>query len=250
MNTLKFPIFGIVFFRLFVIFLLGGLLLMMFPSKVFGCSCAQPSLSEEIEGASVVFVGEAVAESRSESTTSGSVTYTFDVKRSWKGNVGETIDIYTPDLGICSRYMFSLGYTYLVIANGDWYPLPSVSACSFNTVGVTWPADAERIADLIGEGIHLPTSPTPVPTATPIPPTTTPTSTVTPIPATATPSVTPIPPTATVTPTATSTPAPDTSENEAIWGCRQSPGSADLPIVGLMVGIAWFGLRKRRPDGR
>ena len=44
--------------------------------------------------------------------------------------------------------------------------------------------------------------------------------------------------------------APGASENEAVWGCRQSPGSADLPIVGLMVGIAWFGLRKRRPDGR
>ena len=49
---------------------------------------------------------------------------------------------------------------------------------------------------------------------------------------------------------ATPTVTPEASENEAIWGCRQSPGSADLPIVGLMVGIAWFGLRKRRPDGR
>ena len=242
-------IFDTVFLRMTLIVLLSASPFFAYPIQTNACSCAEISFAEETELASVVFVGEAISADPSEITTSGSVTYTFDVELFWKGNVGETIDIYTPDAGFCGRYDFALGYSYLVVAHSVRSDVPSVHACSFNTVHVTWPTDAEWLTDLLGEG-QSPKSATPLPTATPIPPTTTPTPTVTPIPSTPTPTVTPIPPTATATPTATSTPAPEASGNEAIWGCRQSPGSADLPIVGLMVGIAWFGLRKRRPNGR
>ena len=48
----------------------------------------------------------------------------------------------------------------------------------------------------------------------------------------------------------TTTPTPDVSEYQTGGGCGLSPHTTDLSVVGLMVGIAWLGLRKQRSDTR
>ena len=202
MNIFKVSIFKMVFLRLLLILLLVGVLPFVQPIETFACSCLPPlSPPEALEESAAVFVGEVVSISdfeHNDGSSSGDVAVKFSVTTVWKGPVGNTIQIRTPDHGPACGYGFSVGIQYLVYAyayGGDQF---RTSICSR-----TRPLSSATETDLLelGEGRNL-------------------------------------------------TPAPEASENEAIWGCRQSPGSADLPIVGLMVGIAWFGLRKRRPDGR
>ena len=250
MNTVKLSNFGIVFLRLLLILLLVGLLSFVQPAETLACSCLQPgSPSEALEESTAVFVGEVVSISHTERSDGSYTGYTFvefNVTTVWKGSVGKTIQIGTADSGPACGYGFSVGLQYLVYS---YYGLHT-GICSRTSEL----SEAEIDLAELGEGRNPTTA---IPTVMLVLPTATAAPSVTPIPptATATPSVTPIPPTGTATPTVTPipptpTPTPEASENEAVWGCRQSPGSADLPIVGLMVGIAWFGLRKRRPDGR
>ena len=238
MNTFKLSNFGAVFLRLLLMFLLGGLLLMAHPSKASACSCHWPGPFplEFLGDSAVVFLGEVVSISpverlvlirdnsgKGNHTTFVTVDYDveFDVETVWKGRVGETIHIMTAGHEISCGYRFSAGQ--YVVYSGDGL---RTGLCS----GTTELSEAEWILAELGEG-RAPESATASPTKIPVLPT-----------ATLIPATTPVPP--------IGTPTPEASENETGGGCSQSPGSADLPIVGLMVGIAWFGLRKRRPDGR
>lgn len=205
MTTLRMSSFGIIFLRLFAIFLLGGFLPMMIPGKVSACMCDYPrSPTEELKASSAVFTGEVVSRGYAERDDGYADDFVaeFNVSTVWKGSVGTTIQVATASDGAACGFYFQVGGQYLVYASND-YPPYDLSTSLCNRTRPLFEA-ADDLAEL-GEG-QSPTS---------------------------------IPPSA--------IPTPEEPENRPI-GCETGSGAADLSVIGLMLGLSWLGLRRRRVD--
>ena len=120
MNIFMVSNFRMVFLRLFVIFLLGGLFLMMHPSKVSACTCSvtYDSPSEGLEASDAVFAGRVVSLSNTDRDGfySGAPTAAeFYVSTVWKGPVEPTIIVMTSSHETTCGYEFHLGYEYILL---------------------------------------------------------------------------------------------------------------------------------------
>ena len=261
--------------RLVLIASLIGLWAMINPEPSYACSCAERSSpSEALERADAVFMGRAVSVSyvekvRGEQTYIDSVITKFNVTAVWKGPISETT--YIDHGGPCGT-SFDVGEEYIVYAyNFGRRDGLSTGLCSRTT---RLSRAIEDLAEL-GEGASplqaaatatpapTTTTPTPEPTATPAPQ---PASTPTPQPADTPvprPTNTPTPqPTATPTPQPTNTPTPEAATGpaprptppptpeamETSGGCSRSQNALDISAVGVLAGLAWFGVRKRRSN--
>ncbi len=258
--------------RLVLIASFIGLWAMMNPELSYACSCgAISSPSEALAGADAVFMGRAVSVSyvervQGEQTYVESVITKFNVTTVWKGPISETAYINTG--GPCGTG-FDAGEEYIVYAyNSGRRAGLATGLCTRTTLlsramadlaelgEGTRPLQAAATATPQSAGVPAPQpaeSPTPQPTGTSVPQ---PADTPAPDPtATPTPQATdaPIPqPTDTPTPRATDTPAPrpppaPTPETaETGGGCSRSPDTLDVSAVGLLAGLAWSGLGRRR----
>lgn len=257
--------------RLLLMSLMAGLWLLAQPGLGHAHSCEESGTpSEELQGADAVFLGRAVAVTYvekviGEETYIDSVVTRFKVTTVWKGPMSDTIYINS---GGSYGIGFTQGEEYIV------YAYHSGRRAGLSTGLCTRTTQLSRaMHDLAGLGVgaRLPQAaptptpdPTVVPTATPAPqPTATPAPqpTATPAPQ---PTATPAPqPTATsAPPQPTDTPAPRAATSpvpratpppapgpaEAAGGCSRSQHALDISTVGVLAGLAWFGLRKRRSD--
>ena len=224
---------GSIAMRLVLIVPLIGLWLMAHPEQSYACSCAQPSSpSEALEGADAVFMGRAVSVSKVEEvygdrTYVDSVVTEFNVSTVWKGPLNQTIYINSGADGASCGLAFTEGVEYIVYAYHSGRRGGLGTGLCTRTTGLS--GAMEDLAGL-GQG----TAPVQVPSAS------TPQATHTPMPR----------PTATPAPQATDSPVPPPPTTpdmtETGGGCRLSPNTVDLSAVGLLAGLAWFGLRKRR----
>lgn len=256
--------------RLVLIASLIGLWAMMNPELSYACSCGEiGSPSEALAGADAVFMGRAVSVSyvervHGEQTYVESVITKFNVTTVWKGPVSETAYINTG--GPCGTG-FDVGEEYIVYSyNFGRRAGLATGLCTRTTLL------SRAMADLaeLGKGANplqaaatatpqQPSVPTPQPTDTPVSqPTSTPAPQTADTPApqptgTAAPRATgaPMPqPTNTPAPHATDAPAPPPTPEttETGGGCSRSPSTLDISAVGLLGGLVWFGLRKRRSE--
>ena len=222
--------------------LLAGFWLFVLPERSYACAPTYigPPL-EELERANSVFRGKVISatwldrESTSEALiyefmATTATIYEFMVTTVWKGPLAEKRTIAS--ISDCGR-QFSQGEEYLVYS-GDGY------SDWFNTRTRPISEADEDLADLgpgqrpipgtfhpvieAGGGAGKEQEPTPVMT------------TATPMPQTSGAPVKDL----------THTPAPTVPTPEAGGGCGISPHKADLSIVGLIVGIVWLGLGRRR----
>ncbi len=261
----------------------GRLLLMAFVVGLWVLVHSQPSYahyceesgtpSEELEGADAVFLGRAVAVSyvekvHGDQTYVESVITRFKVTTVWKGPMSETIYINS---GGSYGIGFAEGEEYIVYAyNFGRRDGLSTGLCSRTT---RLSRAIEDLAEL-GEGASplqpaatatpapTTTTPTPEPTATPAPqpastptpqpadmPVPRPTNTPTPQPTTPTPQPTNTPtPEAATSPAPRPTPPPTPEATETSGGCSRSQNALDISAVGVLAGLAWFGVRKRRSN--
>ena len=194
--------------RLALVLALVGLWLFSYPERSYACSCVDPgSPSEALERSGAVFVGRVVSLDRSH-------------VKLWSADpIIVEFDVETVWKGPAYRTIFlttavsegSCGYTF---DEGFEYLVYSWNGSEVNWCSRTRPLSqaAYDLAEL-GPGQAPPegtTGPTPAVTERPPPPT------------------------------------PVIPEQPAGGGCGPSPHADGLQVVGLMAGVAWLGLRKRR----
>ena len=227
---------GHIFLSVGLAALLAGLLSFLLPEKSYACSCVRPgSPTEELEKSAAVFSGtvKSTTPSSSEHLT---LTAEVEVNAVWKGPLYQTmyVSASNPRQGpVCgmhfvegAQYIF---YAVYEIQGSDYSPDWWVNRCT-----LTSPiAGADYILDELGEGqapiVAPPTSPQ-MPSA--------PTSD-----STSESDKDPPPTTAAIT----SAPTPPSPEHGGGGGCGLTSHKADLSIVGLMLGIVWLSLGRRRP---
>ena len=186
------------------------------PEQSDALSCGLPgSPLETLKDSYAVFKGKAVSKRYHQSgqgTGYFGATSKFHVETVWKGQVSQTAFVF-PGGG------FEEGESYLIYASGDFgdgtFTFRPCSRTDF--IFNTWEED---IAEL-GEG-YAPKpdefSPGPYPTPEQVPT------------------------------RAWSNPAPEAPIEEGGGGCGLSSGTIDVSFVGLLVGLAWFALFRRRSD--
>ena len=199
--------------------------------ETHACSCIWRSPSEAMSNSTVVFSGEVLGKRRIESGWFEFDHYyeiEFRVNVVWKGMVNEVSFIYTlPDSSSCGGWpWFEEEQEYVIYAR---YNNPvQVFLCDHILVM----SEAQEDLEFLGEGMkpdHGSVSPTWAPPLEPTPePTPTPTS----------------------TPVSTPTPTMQNESEATGRGCNLLARSSytdfgALPL-GLVAGIAWFGVRKRR----
>ena len=202
--------------------LLTGLFLFLLPGRSYACSCLPlGSPTEELEESAAVFMGKVTSITILEGTGPYDTAMNeFAVTTVWKGPLAETRFIRTEPRGMCGR-TFGEGEEYVVYAATSDHKCSRtrmLSAASSDHVelgkghapipGTSYPViEAGGETGENQESTPTPTTPTPTPTPT-----------------------TPNP-----------EPAPDSG-----GGCGLSSHKADLAILGLIVGIVWLGLGRRR----
>lgn len=85
--------------------------------EVFALSCAQSTVQEDIDAASVIFIGKVI--NIQAATSEKEASATFEVNEYWKGNVNKNITvggIYTWDGTTNPPIYFKVGESYLVFA--------------------------------------------------------------------------------------------------------------------------------------
>jgi len=82
------------------------------------CSCSSfPTLAQALDASNAVFKGLILSTRSAEPVHSRKVWATIRVTACWKGSLGETVDILTPENeGLCGME-FAAGYEYLVFAS-------------------------------------------------------------------------------------------------------------------------------------
>ena len=206
-----------------LISLLIVLWLITHAGRSYACSCLPiGSPLEELAASYAVFEGRVISLqyyesgestlSDGENTWSGSdpITVRFEVETVWKGPVSQTIYVRTASAGETCGFGFSEGSRYIVYASSGLY----VSLCSRTAL---WGASDELAA--LGEG------------QVPEP------GTISPASYAASEQV----------PTKDwKDPTPNAPEGEASGGCGISQHSADIPLIGLMVGVAMVRLARAK----
>ena len=226
------------------------------PEQSDALTCVWPgSPLETLEDSDAVFKGKAVSKryhQSGKSTGNIGATSMFQVETVWKGQVSQTAFV-VPGVD------FEEGESYLIYASGDLgdgtftFGLCSRTRLIYNS----WEEDIVEL----GEG-YAPNpdefSPVPFPTpeqvptkawSNPAPDAPIPTPEQVPTKAWSNPAPdAPIPTPEQVPTKAWSNPAPDAPSEEGGGGCGLSRGTIDVSYVGLLVGLAWFALQRRRSD--
>ena len=195
--------------RLALVLVLAGLWLLFQAAPSHACSCITPgSPSEELAKSAVVFAGTVVSLDRSlvKSSSLDPVIVEFDIKTVWKGQPAHRMMEFTTP-----ESSASCGYSFV---EGVEYLVYSRNGLEVSLCSRTRPL-SQAAGDLaeLGQG-QPPTEGTTAPT----------------------PAVTEQPP----------PPTPVAPGQPVGGGCGPSPHSDGLLMAGLVVGIAWLGLGKRR----
>lgn len=127
-------------------------LLLVAPIEASALSCAPNDTKLEYKSADVVFEGTVI--SAEKDLLSDATTYTFDVIRVWKGDVGSEIVLGQGEGEMIWGYSFEDGETYTVMAfeDGEDYKLP-LCGLSFMEPYDDDPVYEEFI-DLYGDGTN------------------------------------------------------------------------------------------------
>ena len=258
--------FGSIVIRLALIVPLIGLWFIMQPSRSYACSCIPyGSPSEELEESAAVFLGRVFSVSTfggsQGSWGSESLLVEFDVQVVWKGDVEQTARLTTSRSGPACGYHFVEDVEYLVYSYSGsrvglcsrTRPLSEAAADLVELGKGHDPAPNTLAATKRGEGDErrVPAPGTPAPTAEAaadrgerVKAVVSDSGTTAPTPEAA----------ADKTGLANEgeaasggrDSAPEVSENQAGGGCVLSRHTTDPSVMGLMLGVAWLGLRKRR----
>jgi len=86
--------------------------------------------SEGLSASYAVFTGEVTEIEPDTATTFGGIEITLRVKRVWKGDIGEQVEVRTAGNSAACGYSFVKGETYLVYADRDEADPMRVSLCS------------------------------------------------------------------------------------------------------------------------
>ena len=242
--------FGSIIMRLLLIISLLGLWLIVHPEQSYAHTCMEPGRpAEELKEADAVFMGRAVSVSYVEKTFGGqtyvdSLITKFKVVTVWKGPINQTVFISS---GGSYGTGFSEGEEYVVYAYNSGRRTGLTTGLCTRTTSLS--GAMEDLAGL-GEG-KTPSQAAATATAQSASgPTLQATDTHLPQPTSAsTPRSTGAPaPRATDSPASRPTASPSPKLTESGGGCSPSPNTFDLPVVGLLAGLTWFGLRKRRSE--
>ena len=101
------------------------LLIVLFPTLSYPCTCAYPTFEEQWKKASVVFQGKVL---RIQPHTDGVLRVDLEVEKVWKGPALTKISVTTPDNSAACGYTFEIDAEYLVYADGT--KSPDVGLCS------------------------------------------------------------------------------------------------------------------------
>lgn len=98
--------------------------------RALACSCMKLTPSEGFTSSTAVFTGEVTDIGKNESTRFGGREVTLRVKKLWKGDPKEIIEVHTAGSSAACGYPFKVGETYLVYAVSDEADPMRVSLCS------------------------------------------------------------------------------------------------------------------------
>ena len=207
------------------------------PEPSYACMCATPEPLEAINNSAGIFMGKVISARdyvriRRTGTFLGSTSVIeFDVEVVWKGARYQTMSLTSVTAGGSScGSTFKEGIKYVVYSEDGSH----IGMCS-RTRELS---KAGYDLALLGRG-YMPDygtmSPTPDVSKYEIRPT-------------ASPDVKTAQDEEVVATQVGITPTPEMSDAPRGGGCGRSPQAADLSVIGLMVGFAWFGLRKKPSD--
>ena len=200
-----------------------SLWILLHPEQSYACSCVTPgSPSEEMDTSAAVFMGRVVSVREFERddglmSSADPTTIEFAVSTVWKGPSYETMFLTTARSDSSCGFTFVEGEQYVVYSRDG----STVSLCS-RTRSLS--AAQHDLAEL-GKG-QVPNPGTIAPTPVSVAPK-------------AEFGKEPVPPGTTV-------PRSDSSTSWQTWAII---GPTVLLVVGLMIGAAWLGLRRRRSEG-
>jgi len=99
-------------------------------SEARACSCMKVTPSEGLSASYAVFTGEVTEIEPNTATKFGGIEITLRVKKVWKGDIGERVQVRTAGSSAACGYNFVKGETYLVYADRDEADPMRVSLCS------------------------------------------------------------------------------------------------------------------------
>jgi amidohydrolase len=102
------------------------------PNILQACRCAQGSVESAIATTPQIFVGTVTKRNDGDK----GLSFTFTVSKSWKGNVGATVDIATTYDAASCGYGFEVGKTYIVFASGNMTDLCTKTSLLAGNEGV------------------------------------------------------------------------------------------------------------------
>lgn len=112
--------------RILALLLLVGGLLTISTTPAQACSCAGSTVEQRAPTTDVIFQGEVVDV---DSAGSGRAVYTFAVLKSWKGEIGDRVEVFTSNSGASCGLEVEYGQTDVIYADLDGDQLSS-SLCS------------------------------------------------------------------------------------------------------------------------
>ena len=226
--------FGSIVMRLLLVIPLIGIWLIVHPEQGYSLSCVGVgSPSEELERADAVFMGRVVSvsgveEVHGEQTNVDSLITEFKVTVVWKGPINQTVFI---NIGGSYGPGFVEGEEYVVyayhsgrrtgLATGPCTRTTSLSGAMEDLAGL---GEGTKLLEAAAAVTSQPMgASTPQPTDTPVPQ-------------------------ATDGPVPGPTPRTPPDMTETGGGRGLLPIAIGLSVMGLLAGLAWCGLRKRRPE--
>lgn len=114
-------------------------------SEARACSCMKLSPSEGVTSSYAVFSGEVTKVEENKATRFGGRAVTLQVKKVWKGEVGEQVEVHTAASSAACGYNFTKGETYLVYATRDEADPMRVSLCSRTALEASAEEDLEYL---------------------------------------------------------------------------------------------------------
>lgn len=119
-------------------------------SEARACSCMKQTPSEGLSSAYAVFTGEVTRIEPNTATKFGGVAITLQVKKVWKGDIGERVEVRTAGSSAACGFNFVMGETYVVYADRDEADPMRVSLCSRTALV----ASAQDDLDFLGKPVQ------------------------------------------------------------------------------------------------
>ena len=130
-----------------LVVLFVGLASLAHTTEARACSCMKLTPSEGFTSSFAVFTGEVIDIDKNQTTRFGGLEVTLRVKKVWKGELDEEVEVHTAGSTAACGYPFAEGTTYLVYAVRDEADPMRVSLCS-RTAPVD---DAKEDLDFLGK---------------------------------------------------------------------------------------------------